>query len=151
MIELAVQKGESLTKKLLSFSRRRALSPQVINLGARIDSLRGVLAQSVTAEIQLEFRLPKELIAIRIDPTELEIALLNLILNARDAMPNGGKIRIEVERVDTSRDTMPAELRGEFGSVSVSDTGAGIPEEIRERISSHFLPQSPSTKAPVSA
>jgi two-component system, NtrC family, sensor kinase len=146
MIELAVQKGESLTKKLLSFSRRRTLSPHVVNLTACIDSLRGVLAQSVTGDIQLEFHLPKELIAVNIDPTEFEIALLNLTLNARDAMPDGGKIIIAVKRVDSARDTMPADLRGEFGAVSISDTGVGIPEDIRERIFEPFFTTKPVDK-----
>lgn len=126
--------------------RRRTLSSQVIDLTACINSLRGVLAQSITADIQLEFQLPNEPIAVEIDPTELEIALLNLTLNARDAMPDGGKILIVLERVDSSRDTMPAELRGEFGSVSVSDTGAGISEEIRERIFEPFFTTKPVDK-----
>ena len=146
MIELAVQRGESLTKKLLSFSRRRTLSPQVINLSACIDSLRGVLAQSVTGDIQLEFHLSKEIIAVKIDPTELEIALLNLTLNARDAMPEGGKILIAVKRVDSARDTMPGDLRGEFAAISISDTGVGIPEDIRERIFEPFFTTKPVDK-----
>jgi two-component system, NtrC family, sensor kinase len=146
MIELAVQRGESLTKKLLSFSRRRTLSPQVINLTACIDSLRGVLAQSVTGDIQLEFHLPKVLIAVKIDPTEFEIALLNLTLNARDAMPDGGKILIAVKRVDSARDTMPDNLRGQFGAVSISDTGVGIPEDVRERIFEPFFTTKPVDK-----
>jgi two-component system NtrC family sensor kinase len=146
MIELAVQKGESLTKKLLSFSRRRTLSPQVVNLSACIDSLRGVLAQSITGDIQLEFHMPRRLIAVKVDPSELEISLLNLTLNARDAMPDGGKITIAVERVHSSRDAMPVELLGEFAAVSVSDTGAGMSEDIRERVFEPFFTTKPVDK-----
>ena len=105
-----------------------------------------MLAQSVTGDIQLEFHLPKVLIAVKIDPTEFEIALLNLTLNARDAMPDGGKILIAVKRVDSARDTMPDNLRGQFGAVSISDTGVGIPEDIRERIFEPFFTTKPVDK-----
>ena len=128
MIELAVQKGESLTRKLLSFSRRRTLSPQVIDLAACILSLRGVLAQSVQGDIELDFRMPREPIAVKLDPSELEIALLNLTLNARDAMPDGGKIAIALDRVRSPGAGMPANLAGEFAAVTVTDSGVGIPE-----------------------
>jgi two-component system NtrC family sensor kinase len=138
MIELAAQKGESLTRKLLSFSRRRTLSPQVIDLAAAIEAMRGVLAQSVSGDIEIELRLPVQLVAVRLDPSELEIALLNLTLNARDAMPEGGKIIIALERADASRG-LPANLQGEHAALSVTDTGAGIAPEIRERIFEPFF------------
>jgi two-component system NtrC family sensor kinase len=111
-----------------------------------VDSLRGVLAQSITGDIQLDLQLPSEPIAVRIDPTELEIALLNLTLNARDAMPNGGKILITVERANSSCSAIPADLRGEFGAVSISDTGVGISEDIRDRIFEPFFTTKPVDK-----
>jgi two-component system NtrC family sensor kinase len=146
MIDLAVQKGESLTRKLLSFSRRRTLLPQVIDLPTAIDSLRGVLAQSVTGDVALEFQLPRNMIPVKVDPSELEIALLNLTLNARDAMPDGGKIVIALQRVNSSGGGLPANLRGEFAAISVSDTGAGIPDNIRERIFEPFFTTKPVDK-----
>jgi two-component system NtrC family sensor kinase len=146
MIEAAVQKGESLTRKLLSFSRRRTLSPQVVDLGACVETLRGVLAQSVTGDIEFEVKLPSQPVAVKIDPTELEIALINLTLNARDAMPDGGRILITVECVNSSRDSLPAGLRGQFAAVSVSDTGTGIPEDIRDRIFEPFFTTKPVDK-----
>jgi len=139
MIDLAVQKAESLTKKLLSFSRRRTLLPQVIDLTSSIDSLRGVLAQSVTGDIALEFDLPRQMIAVKVDPSELEIALLNLTLNARDAMPDGGKITFSLRRVHAINGGLPANLRGEFAAISVTDSGEGIPAAIRERIFEPFF------------
>jgi two-component system NtrC family sensor kinase len=144
MIELAVKKAESLTRKLLSFSRRRTISPQVIDLSACIDSLRSVLAQSVTGDIAIELHLPERLIAVKLDPSELEIALLNLTLNARDAMPEGGKITIALERAAT--DMLPAGLQGEFAALSVSDTGRGVAAEIRERIFEPFFTTKPLDK-----
>jgi two-component system, NtrC family, sensor kinase len=146
MIDLAVQKGAGLTKKLLSFSRRRTLSPQVVDLNACIDAVRGVLAQSVTGDIALEFDLPRETVAVKIDPTELEIALLNLTLNARDAMPSGGKITIAVARVHSAEGSTPANLAGAFASISVTDTGTGIAADIRERIFEPFFTTKPVDK-----
>ena len=146
MIELAVQKGESLTRKLLSFSRRRTLSPQVIDLAACILSLRGVLAQSVQGDIEFEFRMPHEQIAVKLDPSELEIALLNLTLNARDAMPDGGKIVIALTVVRSPGAGLPANLAGEFAAVTVTDSGAGIAAEIRERIFEPFFTTKPVDK-----
>ena len=139
MIELAVQKGESLTRKLLSFSRRRTLSAVVIDLPARIEALRGVLAQSVGGDIEFEINLPAKPLAVKLDPSELEIALINLTLNARDAMPNGGRIVIDVSRVHSSATSLPARLVGDFAAVSVTDTGEGIPEDIRHRIFEPFF------------
>jgi two-component system, NtrC family, sensor kinase len=144
MIELAVKKAENLTRKLLSFSRRRTISPQVIDLSACVDSLRGVLAQSVTGDVAIVLRLPKELIAVKLDPSELEIALLNLTLNARDAMPEGGRITIALERV--AGDALPPGLQGEFAALSVSDTGSGVAAEIRERIFEPFFTTKPLDK-----
>jgi two-component system NtrC family sensor kinase len=146
MIELAVQKGESLTRKLLSFSRRRTLSPQVIDLAACILSLRGVLAQSVQGDIELDFRMPREPIAVKLDPSELEIALLNLTLNARDAMPDGGKIVIALDRVRSPSAGLPANLAGEFAAVTVTDSGVGVPADIRERIFEPFFTTKPVDK-----
>jgi two-component system NtrC family sensor kinase len=105
-----------------------------------------VLAQSVTGDIELEVKLPSQPVAVEIDPTELEIALINPTLNARDAMADGGKILITVERVNSSRDLLPAELRGRFAAVSVSDTGIGISEQIRERIFEPFFTTKPVDK-----
>jgi two-component system NtrC family sensor kinase len=146
MIELAVEKGERLTRKLLSFSRRRTLLPQVVDLVAAIDALRGVLAQSVTGDIELAFRLPPGPAPVKIDPSELEIALLNLTLNARDAMPDGGKLLIGVGTIQAGEGCAPAHLNGEFAVITVSDNGAGIPETIRERVFEPFFTTKPVDK-----
>jgi two-component system NtrC family sensor kinase len=145
MLELAVQKGESLTKKLLSFSRQRAVVPQVIDLAARITALRGVLTQSIRGDIALELRVPTETIAVRVDPSEFEIALLNLTLNARDAMPDGGRIVVTLERV-SERGRLPNDLHGSFAAIAVSDSGSGIAEDIREHIFEPFFTTKPMDK-----
>ena len=145
MIELAVQKGESLTKKLLSFSRKRTLAPQVIDLSARINALRGVLAQSISGDIALELNVPNEVIAVRVDPSEFEIALLNLTLNARDAMVDGGRLVVMLQRV-SERSRLPNGLDGAFAMIAVSDSGSGIADHVREHIFEPFFTTKPMDK-----
>jgi len=135
MIEAAVQKGEGLTRKLLAFSRRQSLSPEVIDLPERVRKLRGVLEQSVRGDIEISIDAPPRAISVKVDPDELEIALLNLSLNARDAMPDGGRIKITV---GTSWDLTEDGPR-ERAVIEFSDTGCGIPEAIRERIFEPFF------------
>jgi two-component system NtrC family sensor kinase len=146
MIEQAVAKGENLTRKLLSFSRRRTLSARVIDLCAQIDGLRSVLAQSVAGDVSLQFNLPPEPVAVKVDPSELEIALLNLTLNARDAMPDGGTIVVTLRRVRAPGADTPTHLAGEFAALSIADTGEGIPDGIRERVFEPFFTTKPVDK-----
>ena len=130
LIETAVQKGEGLTRRLLAFSRRQSLSPKVIDVAGTVRDMRAVLEQSVQANIQLDISTPRWPVVVKIDPEELEIALLNLTLNSRDAMPEGGRIEIEVaERAGAT----PAAL------IIVRDTGHGIPDAIRDRIFEPFF------------
>jgi two-component system, NtrC family, sensor kinase len=138
MIEATVQKGEALTRKLLAFSRRQSLSPEVIDLPECVRKLRSVLEQSVRGDIAIEIAAPSRTIAVKVDPDELEIALLNLTLNARDAMPDGGRIRITVgiEPAETAaREGSP----GDTAFLEFADTGIGIPDSIRERIFEPFF------------
>src|SRR5258708_19653210 len=97
MIESAVRKGSSLTRQLLSFARRQSLSPKVVDLVDCIGNFREILRQSVPGDIEIELEVPREEIPVKIDPDEFEIALLNLTLNARDAMPYVGRITISVK------------------------------------------------------
>ncbi len=136
MIEAAVQKGEGLTRKLLAFSRRQSLSPEVIDLPECVRSLRGVLEQSVRGDIEISIEAPaKKAISVKVDPDELEIALLNLSLNARDAMPEGGQIKITIGTTWVLAEDGPSEC----AVIEFSDTGSGIPESIRERIFEPFF------------
>jgi two-component system NtrC family sensor kinase len=135
MIEAAVHKGASLTRQLLSFSRRQSLSPHVWDAVACVRDFREVLQQSLRGDIGIAFDLPEVSLPVRVDRNELEIALLNLVLNARDAMSDGGTIRIGVTgKTLRSEAAAPHELDGDFVSITVSDTGQGIPEEIRDRV-----------------
>jgi signal transduction histidine kinase len=139
MIQSAVDRGESLTRQLLTFSRRQTLSPKVIDLGARIASFLTVLRQSVRTDTAIDFQLPPQPIAVKVDPNELEIALLNLTLNARDAMPDGGRITISVTLAHLSGEEGLGGLRGDVVKIGYADTGAGIPADIRDRIFEPFF------------
>jgi two-component system NtrC family sensor kinase len=135
MIEAAVQKGASLTKQLLSFSRRQSLSPRVWDAVGCVKDFREVLQQSLRGDIQITFDLADGPLPVRVDRNELEISLLNLVLNARDAMPDGGMIRIGIAAANLKHeDSDTQSLDGEFVSITVSDTGEGIPDEIREHV-----------------
>src|SRR5207248_3017929 len=140
MIEAAVQKGEALTRKLLAFSRRQSLSPEVIDLPERVRKLHSVLEQSVRGDIEVSIDAPSRTIAVKVDPDELEIALLNLSLNARDAMPDGGRIKITVGTAPFTTKAGHGDLaEHDMAFIELSDTGVGIPDSIRERIFEPFF------------
>ena len=142
MIDSAVAKGTGLTRQLLSFSRRNPMAAKVVDLTETVERFSDVLRQSVPSDIVIEIERPEQPVAVRIDPNEFEIALLNLTLNARDAMPEGGRITIAI-----GRQTLPQRRRGELsGDVAVlrfSDTGDGIAEDIRDRIFEPFFTTKP--------
>jgi two-component system NtrC family sensor kinase len=138
MIEAAVGKGESLTRKLLAFSRRQTLSARPIDLGGTIERLRSVLEQAAPGSVTFEVSVPSQPVTVRIDPDELEIALLNLTLNARDAMPDGGRIRIALETREIA-DGESLEGGGRYAAITFADTGSGIADDIRDRIFEPFF------------
>jgi two-component system NtrC family sensor kinase len=139
MIESAVRKGSNLTRQLLSFARRQNLSPKVVDLVDCIEKFREVLRQSVSRDIAIEIEAPPRQVPVKIDPDEFEIALLNLTLNARDAMPDGGRITISIKTVRLDDATGPSGLTGEFAVIAFSDTGSGIADDIRDRIFEPFF------------
>ena len=87
MMATASQRGETLTRQLLTYSRQQTLTPQVINLSQRLPLLRELLTRSLRADIDIKVDVPDGVCAIRIDPGEFELAILNLAVNAKDAMP----------------------------------------------------------------
>jgi two-component system NtrC family sensor kinase len=131
LIDEAAKKGESLTRRLLAFSRDHSLAPKVFDLGEQLVLIRGVLEQSIRGNIVLDIVKPDYPVFVKLDPDDLEISLLNLALNSRDAMPDGGKITIGL-RVDTEAGA-PAAL------ITFSDTGLGIPLAIHDRIFEPFF------------
>ena len=144
MIETAVRRASALTQKLLAFARRRALAPKVIDLGVYLADFREVLVRSLRSDIVIRCEGLVPGLAVEIDPDELEVALLNLAVNARDAMPDGGDLVIELASHSFARERGPDGIGGDFVVIRVSDSGVGIDPEIRIRIFEPFF----TTKAP---
>jgi len=137
LIELAVrgaERGARLTQSLLSFARRQSLRPETVNLNALIAEFKELLNRAAGDHIQVQYLLAPTLYPCRIDPTQFQAALLNLVVNARDAMPpEGGRISIETgnARLDESAGTDVTP--GDYVGVTVADTGGGMPVEVLER------------------
>ena len=138
----AVEMGAALTKRLLTFARRRRLSPQIIDVNELILNLTDILKRSLGEPILLTTILAGGVWPTRADPSELENAILNLAINARDAMPDGGNLMIETRNATAEEAGLPD--GGEFVLISVSDTGHGMASDIIERAFEPFF----TTKEP---
>jgi CheY-like chemotaxis protein len=138
-IELASTRGETLTRQLLAFSRRQALNPTVISLRQRLDAFRDLLASSARADIKLLIDVRRDIWPVAVDVHELELALINLVVNARDAMPDGGTIAIMATNVQLQPDQTPEHLSGEFVTLTLTDTGCGIDAEILPKVFEPFF------------
>lgn len=142
MIATATQRGETLTRQLLTYSRRQTLSPQVIDLAQRLPLVRDLLTRSLGPNIEIRVDVPAEICAVRVDPGELELAILNLAVNAKDAMPDGGMLSIRAKAVTLKGEaTEDGEegLSGEFVAIRVADTGQGIPATVLGKVFDPFF------------
>lgn len=128
----AVDRGAGLTKQLLAFSRRQKLTPEVVLVQDRIESLQPLLERSLREDIVIELDLAKDAPAVKIDPGQFDLAVLNLAVNARDAMPNGGRLCIRLRQTQLV-DGAPAI------ALSVADTGQGMAPEVLERAFDPFF------------
>jgi signal transduction histidine kinase len=133
----SAERGAALTKRLLAFARRQELHPEAIHLGALVDGLTEMLRRSVGPTITIDLDIAEDLDLIEVDPNQLELALLNLTLNARDAMPEGGRITIAAHNADMSN-AMVALQQGRYVEVSVIDDGAGMDEATLKRCTEPF-------------
>jgi CheY-like chemotaxis protein len=127
----AVQRGAGLTRQLLAFSRRQTLQPQVIDIARHIGAMRELLDRSLRADVNVELDFPDAIWPIEVDPGELELVVLNLAVNARDAMPHGGTIVVRGENLPNIKDD---HLAGDYVRLSVIDTGTGMPPEVRAHV-----------------
>jgi two-component system NtrC family sensor kinase len=139
MITNATNRGESLTRQLLAFSRRQMLTPSVIDLAVRLPELKEMLDRSLRGDITTQVVVSDERCAVKVDPSELELALLNLAVNARDAMPNGGTLSISAKPVVLKGRPAEEELQGEFVAIRVADIGSGIPNDILPHVFEPFF------------
>ncbi|MBC7994663.1 MAG: response regulator, partial [Rhizobacter sp.] len=141
----ASRRGAELTSKLLAFSRRQVLSPSRIEVPVLLDSLSDMLRRTLDQRIAIEVHTPTPCPPCLADAGQLESALLNIAINARDAMPTGGTLSFSGELCHT----LPPELHGDFDlaveqpdtyvAISVSDTGTGMPESVKERAFEPFF------------
>ena len=120
------QRGASLAQRLLAFSRRQELKPESVDIGDLVGGMQELLKRAMGAGIELECRFPSGLSPVRVDANQLELALLNLALNARDAMPGGGRLLISAEETDNAEAADPALLPGDYVRIKVVDTGVAM-------------------------
>ncbi|HEY3029384.1 MAG TPA: PAS domain S-box protein [Bradyrhizobium sp.] len=141
-IETATQRGASLTRQLLTFARRQSVNPQSIDLRDSIHSVREVLNTGLGSAVQLRIDLDEGLWPVTVDPAELETALVNLIINARDAMPGGGSVTVRARNIHTDNGAR----KGDQVAIEVSDTGVGIPPDITAKVFDPFFTTKPIGK-----
>ncbi len=138
-IELASNRGERLTRQLLAFSRRQSLTPTVVRLDQRLHAIRDVLSSSARGNIKINVDISAETWAIAIDVPEFELALVNVVVNARDAMPDGGTITITAENKYLDFTDTSDGLEGDFVALHVADTGTGITPEVLTKVFEPFF------------
>ncbi len=147
MICTAAERGAELTQRMLAFARRQALEPKSVDINRLVSDMDGLLRRTLGEQIEIEFVRGGGLWTALVDPAQLESALLNLCINARDAMPAGGRLTIETANVRLSSDyteQVTDLLPGQYVMVAVSDTGTGIAPEHMERLFEPFF----TTKEP---
>jgi signal transduction histidine kinase len=142
----AALRGASLTRHLLAYSRQQALEPRVLQIDQIVTQLTGLLRRALGETIRIRTILPADLWHTRLDPNQLENALLNLAVNARDAMPEGGTLTIEAENFmvdDDTADSMIPVPPGPYVLVAVSDTGMGMAKDVVDRAFEPFFTTKP--------
>jgi signal transduction histidine kinase/ActR/RegA family two-component response regulator len=140
-IQEAGNRARQLTGQLLAFARRQILEPRVVDLTGLVKGMQGILARLLREDVSLRISLAPQLKCVRLDPTRIEQVILNLVLNAQEAMPQGGVLTVETgnARLDTEACARhPGLLPGDYVLISVSDTGVGIPPEALDRIFDPF-------------
>ncbi|MEO8317064.1 MAG: ATP-binding protein [Bradyrhizobium sp.] len=141
-IEAATRRGAALTSQLLTFARRQSVNPEPVNVAERIDAVRDVLDTGVGGAVALQFDVDRGVWSVIVDVAELETALVNLVINARDAMPAGGVITIAARNETLAEETSA----GDYVAISVEDTGVGIPPDLMSRIFDPFFTTKPVGK-----
>ena len=138
----AAARSAELVNQLLLFSRQQFLQPRAVDVHALIERMKGLLSSMITETITVSISAPDDLWHAFVDPAQLENALLNLALNARDAMPQGGTLSIEAENVELILDRLPAGsniVPGSFVHIRVADTGTGMLPEVLQRAFEPFF------------
>ena len=134
-IEAATQRGSALTRQLLTFARRQSVNPQPVDLRQRIHSIREVMDMGLGGSVQLFIDVDENVWPVIVDTAELETALVNLIINARDAMPVGGSVTVRAKNIYLDDDVR----KGDYVAITVQDTGVGIPPDVAPKIFDPFF------------
>lgn len=138
----AAWRSASLTQRLLAFSRKQALMPQTVDAHVLLEGMGDLLRRTLEETVGIEFMGSDDLWMCEVDPNQLENAILNLAINARDAMPDGGRLTIEAENVTLDDDYANAQADvapGQYVMLAVTDTGAGMPQEIVDQVFDPFF------------
>lgn len=145
-IEDCAKRAASLTRQLLAFSRQQVLNPQVVDLNAVLADLEKMLRRLIGEDIVLQCQLQPTSARIRIDPGQLEQVIINLVVNARDAMPMGGRLDIETAEIEIDQtDGIALSVSpGPYLSISVADNGTGMTDEVKAQVFEPFF----TTKGP---
>jgi len=147
LISKTGQRAVTLTRQLLAFSRKQVLEPRVLDLNAVVPETAKMLERLIGEHIELVFRPAPDLGRVRVDPGQIEQVLMNLVVNARDAMPEGGRLTIETANVELGEDYVRGHVGAQPGAhvmLAVSDTGTGMDAATRARVFEPFF----TTKAP---
>ncbi len=139
-IQTAAKRGESLTRQLLTFSRHQHLSPMVVDLNASIKNMRTMIESSLRGNIVYNEHIGGDVSLVKVDLAELELAIVNVAVNARDAMPNGGTFTLAVNAVTIDQKAGDNNRRGgDFFAIMLSDTGTGIPPNLLSKMFDPFF------------
>ena len=141
-IRIATDRASKLTHQLLAFARKQRLEGRPINLNALIEGMAGIVGKTLSDHVLLQQQLAPDLRNCRIDPTQAEVALLNILINTRDAMPDGGTVMIRTENLMIDGDTMALAHGVEPGSyvaLAVTDTGTGMSPDVLAHVMEPFF------------
>jgi two-component system NtrC family sensor kinase len=133
----AAERGAQVTRQLLTFSRQQILNPKLIDPAARLPDLATLLRSTLRGDITLDAEIAAELPMVAVDPGELELALINLALNARDAMPSGGRLRLAAEHRRLRDERLG--IDGDYLVIELADDGDGIPPDVLPRVFEPFF------------
>src|SRR6185436_18109270 len=139
-VRTAAERGADLTRQLLAFGRRQMLEPRPTDLRELLNGMEALMRRTLGEHIRIEFRDAADLWFATVDPSQLEHAVLNLALNARDAMPNGGRLTIETANAEFDADEASPEIKpGQYVMIAVGDTGVGMPPDVLARAFEPFF------------
>ena len=145
-IRHAAERGASLTRQLLGFARRQITEPRVVDLDALVVQMQDLLRRVIGEDVELRIVTARDLGSVRLDPAQFEQVLMNLVINARDAMPNGGTLTIESRNVDLDESYARQHQGvqpGHYVMLAVSDTGMGMTEDVSRHLFEPFFTTKP--------